>query len=90
MGQERSLTPGTKMLFKAYEPTRPDWDHDHCSFCQIKFAPPAIAQTLKSEDVQVAGYATTSEFVRGAGYEWICEACWADFADEFGLILVRS
>ena len=88
MGQERSLIPGTRFAWKDYQAPRPDWDHDHCSMCQAKFMDPAggsiAAQFVSAHpDVLTAGYATTESFARGEGYEWVCAACYEDFADEF-------
>ena len=50
----------------------PNWDHDHCAFCQEKFQVPSAA-----ESVQTA-YCTLDE------YHWVCERCFADFRDMFG------
>lgn len=90
MGQEESLTRGTKLIRKIYEAPRPGWDHDHCSFCQVKFVVPNTASSMSDEDVRTEGFTTTSEFVRGADYEWICDDCCADFAEEFGWVLRKT
>ena len=34
-------------------------------------------------DVLTAGHSTTESFARGEGYEWVCAACYEEFADEF-------
>ena len=36
------------------------------------------------------GYTTTDDHERGAGYYWICEDCFADFADRFGWQVARA
>ncbi|WP_432876231.1 hypothetical protein ACQPYH_25820 [Kribbella sp. CA-245084] len=51
---------------------------------------PEVLPTLADEDVRTEGYATTAEFIRGADYEWVCDDCCADFAEEFGWVLVES
>ena len=78
------------MTRKVYKAPRPNWDHDHCSFCQVKFVAPELVPTMPDEDVRSEGFATTPEFIRGADYEWVCEDCYADFAEEFGWVLVES
>ena len=83
MGQEATLAPGTELVRKTYQPPRPSWDHDHCSFCFGKFVAPDDASRF-TERVWTEGYATTDRFVRGADYEGVCPDCFADFAEEFG------
>ena len=82
MGQEQSLVPGTQFAFRSYQVPRPDWDHDHCSMCFAKFSEPIGAGTVHE------GYATTADFPRGEAYEWICAACFDDFSDEFGWVVI--
>ena len=36
-GQEKYLK-GAKLQLKDYCPHRPEWDHDHCEFCETKFS----------------------------------------------------
>jgi hypothetical protein len=83
MGQEASLTQGTRFVLETYAPPRPDWDHDHCSMCNAKFVAPAMAAAMSGEDIRTVGYTTTPDFVRGPRYEWVCTECFADFAAEF-------
>jgi hypothetical protein len=73
--QERYLE-GKSLAFRKYDPPRPEWDHDHCEFCNAKFS-------LFPGDL-THGYATTDED------RWICETCFADFKDEFGWTLKRE
>ena len=88
MGQEASLVPGTRLVLETYEPPRPDWDHDHCSMCNAKFVAPTLAPALPDADLQTEGYTTTSDFVRGARYEWVCTNCFTDFAVEFQWVVL--
>ena len=37
---------------------------------------------VEAEDVLHEGYATTTEFARGADYEWVCAECFEAFAGE--------
>ena len=75
MGQERYLQ-GAKLVHRPYEPYSESWEHDHCAFCQRK---------LMAGDV---GYTTTAEHPQGAGYHWICDDCYADFAKRFGWTII--
>jgi hypothetical protein len=90
MGQEASLPPGTRLISKTYQSPRPGWDHDHCSFCSVKFMAAVDAAQMAGEDVRTEGYTTTQEFERGADYEWVCFDCFADFSEEFGWVVVGS
>lgn len=67
-GQERYLK-GVELVFKEYRPYRKKWDHDHCEFCGKKFS-------LNEGDLR-KGYSTKDS------YHWVCEACFADFKEEF-------
>lgn len=90
MGQEAWLPPGTRLTLKTYHRPRPDWDHDHCSFCSVKFVGSVEAAPMADEDVRTEGYTTTPEYVRGADYHWICVDCFADFNNEFGWVAVEA
>jgi hypothetical protein len=72
-GQERTLL-GVTLERRDYEPYRPGWDHEHCSFCWAKFVPPGV----ESGDPKALarGYVTQDD-------QWICDRCFADFRDEF-------
>jgi hypothetical protein len=72
-GQEKYLL-GALLSRKKYTKPRPDWDHDHCSFCWKKFSDvPGEANE---------GYTTAD------GYYWICDECFADFKEMFDWKLV--
>jgi hypothetical protein len=63
--------------------------------CFTKFMDPtsnadAAAHIATDPDVLTEGYATTSAFARGEGYEWVCAECFADFRDEFAWTIVPS
>ena len=79
MGQERYLQRA-KLVHRRYEPSSESWEHDHCAFCQRKFS----ATEAEGPDTLASGYTTTAEHEQGAGYHWVCETCFADFADRFG------
>ncbi len=85
MGQERYLR-GAALELRDYERRSDSWEHDHCEFCQRKF------MTAGSGDpgARTHGYTTTDDHERGAGYYWICEDCFADFADRFGWQVARA
>jgi hypothetical protein len=63
---------------KPYATYRPGWDHDHCAACNKKLAEPGI----EGADVVHEGYATTSDYEKGADYEWVCVECFCDFKDD--------
>lgn len=90
MGQEASLPPGTRLVRRPYHPPRPSWEHDHCSFCFVTFMAPEEATQAADKEVRTEGYATTSESKPGTDYEWVCLDCFADFAEEFGWVTVKS
>jgi hypothetical protein len=79
MGQERYLQ-GATLELRDYEARSDSWEHDHCEFCQRTFLPAAIGDP----GARTRGYTTTAEHARGAGYYWVCEDCFADFATRFG------
>lgn len=68
-GQERYLKD-VLLVHSRYRPYRVDWDHDHCAFCNAKFA--ETGGELQS------GYATLDR------YHWICDSCFTDFHGSFG------
>lgn len=92
MGQESFLRPGTRFVLKRYRAYSETWEHDHCAMCTVKFMDPSSAAAMASpmSDVAVEGYATTSEFERGADYEWVCCNCFADFGEEFGWLTAEA
>ena len=79
MGQERYLE-GAALELRDYEAYSETWEHDHCAFCQRKFLPASVGDP----GARSRGYTTTAEHERGAGYYWVCEECFADFAERFG------
>lgn len=75
-GQERYLSDVT-LFWRAWHPSRPNWDHEHCSFCWAKFMDrPDVSDVLRE------GYATADEC------DWVCADCARDFARRFGFTLV--
>jgi hypothetical protein len=89
MGQEAFLPPGTSWVRKPYDAHSDSWDHDHCEFCGAKFIDSRRSGQRRREiaddpEILGEGFATTDQHPRGAGYYWVCPACFADFAGEFG------
>ena len=78
MGQVRYLQ-GATLELRDYVAYSASWEHDHCAFCQRKFLPAGSGDP----GARTRGYATTDEHERGAGYYWVCEGCFADFAARF-------
>ncbi len=71
-GQE-SYLKGVTLVRQPYcqYAKNPDWDHDHCEFCNAKF------MATKEHGVLHSGYSTEDQ------YRWICGACFEDFREEF-------
>jgi hypothetical protein len=72
---DRPSLQGVAFVRKPYRAYRAGWEHDHCVACNVTLAEPEI----KGEDIIHQGYATTSSYVRGADYEWVCQPCFAAF-----------
>ncbi|MBO9534653.1 MAG: hypothetical protein J7513_16895 [Solirubrobacteraceae bacterium] len=94
-GQETVFPPGTSWQLKLYRAWRPNWEHDHCVMCWAKLAEPGFSEAhreLTESDgaVLARGYTTTAEHPAGAGYHWLCEACFADFKEEFGWVAMPA
>ena len=66
---------GVALRRKKYSAPSKQWDHDHCAFCQLHISVPPPPD---NEDAVESGWATED------GYHWVCEACFADFRDQFG------
>jgi len=64
---------GVTLEWAQYEIYRPDWDHDHCTFCNAKFS-------LASGDLH-AGYRTPDS------YHWVCASCFGDFESQFAWVV---
>ena len=77
---------GVRFRRAFYKAHHPDWDHDHCVGCWAKFAEHALG----SEPIEQEGYATTSDYQRGAGYDWVCITCFSLFRDDMGWIEVQN
>jgi hypothetical protein len=87
-GQERYLA-GATLVRKRYHAYSETWEHDHCEFCQAKFMDADFSAAHRKfidehPEILAEGYTTTEEHAKGAGYYWMCENCFAEFADSFG------
>jgi hypothetical protein len=87
-GADEFLRSAT-LRWQAFEKPRPDWDHEHCSFCWAKFVEPDdydwYLQQGKTDGVYTEGYATTAEHEKGEAYYWVCKPCFDHFAEYVGL-----
>ena len=63
-GQEQFLM-GATLRRKKYKKYRPDWEHDHCEFCNRKIS--------ERRGDRNEGYVTADE------YHWVCDECFAEF-----------
>jgi hypothetical protein len=75
---------GAKLRLHPYTKRSETWDHDHCAACFAKFA------EFEGPDILHVGYATTSEFSRGADYAWVCPTCFEDLKEEMGWVAVAD
>jgi len=67
---------GLRLQFCRYKRWSESWDHDHCAACWAKFA------EFEGLDVQHEGYATCSDYSKGAKYDWVCQTCFDDLKDD--------
>ena len=72
---------GVRLKLQTYAQWRDDWDHDHCAGCWAKFA------EFEGPDILHQGYATTSDYPKGARYAWVCKQCVTDLRKDMGWIL---
>jgi hypothetical protein len=75
-GQERYLSDA-RLFWRPWHQSRPNWDHDHCSFCWAKFTDRDDVPGVLRE-----GYTTDDE------YYWVCADCVRDFVPRFKFTLV--
>lgn len=68
---------GISFMRKPYRAYRLGWEHDHCVGCWAKF----VEFGIEEEGIVHEGYATTSEYVHGGEYEWVCVPCFEQFHD---------
>jgi hypothetical protein len=69
---------GARLQRRQWQQWSENWDRDHCSGCNVKFA------SFAGPDVIHEGYTICSDYVHGAGYDWLCPQCFADLKDEMG------
>lgn len=86
---------GASLVRKRYRAWSESWDHEHCAFCWATFVDPDLSEANRRAvaghaDILAEGYTTTAEHEHGADYHWICEACFADFAERFRWRLVST
>jgi hypothetical protein len=72
---------GVQVRFKRYQKPRPEWDHDHCSFCWAKFM--ETDDPNAKPDCLHEGYATVARGQWKDDYHWICATCFDDFQMQF-------
>ena len=77
---------GAAFVRKPYRAHREGWDHDHCAGCWVTFAEPGSGVEGAISD----GFATTSAYVHGAEYEWICPSCFGLFGAAMGWVDVTT
>jgi len=68
MGQDKYLME-KELIYHKYHVSKPNWEHDHCAFCGVKFS--------EQEGDLHEGYSTKDD------YHWICKDCFNDFKEMF-------
>jgi hypothetical protein len=63
-----------KLIYKKFE-VKPDWDHEHCSFCWQRISP--------QHGDEPEGYCTEDES------RWICKKCFEDFKASFNWTVIE-
>lgn len=69
---------GRRLELRRYERWSESWDHDHCAACWAKFA------EAYGPEIESVGYVTLADYPQGAGYEWVCVACFDELQAELG------
>jgi len=67
--QGAALLKGQSFVWKPYGAYREGWDHDHCAGCMATFSNAPGVDSLHE------GWAVTSDYPKGADYEWLCADC---------------
>ena len=75
---------GLRFQLRRYTRPSESWDHDHCAACWAKFA------ELAGPAIQCEGYATCDDYRYGPGYEWICQARFADLKNDMDWAVVSD
>lgn len=68
---------GQSFILKPYKAYRANWEHDHCAVCGVKL----MEAGAEGENLLHEGYATTSDYLHGEDYEWVCAECFAASKD---------
>ncbi len=77
-GQDKYLAR-KEFTLQSYRRYSANWDHDHCSFCWVKFS-----ETGASNETEAEGYTCDD------GYHWVCKQCFDDFKVEFEFVLAKN
>lgn len=70
---------GARLQFRRYTRWSDRWDHDHCEACTIKFA------EFEGTQIEHEGYTTCADYKHGAGYAWVCKACFEDLQGRYAM-----
>ena len=66
--------------WEAYRKPSPQWNHEHCVFCEQLIVEPEC----KSVNAQHEDWTTTFLHPEGdIGYEWVCQSCFEQLCDTF-------
>ena len=84
--QTQPYLRGVRVERRIYRAYSPEWDHDHCAACWKKF----VEAGAPGDEVAHEGYATCSDYIHGAEYDWACIPCFQEFAEAMEWIAVTS
>jgi hypothetical protein len=73
---------GVKLHWMTYKKPSDTGDHDHCSFCWVRFI--EADDVIDSDDfITHEGYTTLDD------YHWVCNDCLGYFKDEFEWVVTE-
>jgi hypothetical protein len=67
---------------KVYIQPSPEWDHDHCAFCSVRFAQEGSRPAAADPGALTEGYSTPGPPSEPKDdYYWVCPTCFEDFRE---------
>jgi hypothetical protein len=71
---QETYLAGRTLVWRTWTSDRPDWDHDHCSFCWSEISDQPVGDHVSWN----AAWVTSDD-----QYHWVCPDCFNDFAPTF-------
>ena len=86
--ESNPLLRGARFIRKPYRMYAPNWDHDHCAGCWVKFM--EIGTDSPHETILHEGFEVTDDYPKGAEYEWVCPSCFEEFGQAMEFVSIKS